>query len=155
MILENVAQLRHITQTIAARGRPRSDYYTGDGLIPSEIIHKAAEKTPLGDCTWVYYGMSYGPEHIRKYKLEIIDKEFNKVEGCRRIDPATLPEDEYFWARDRVATGSEWLCLFIPGLGQAVRQEATSSSLTDFPSRRQILTHPIPPQYQTSKNSPG
>ncbi|KUI57795.1 Vanillyl-alcohol oxidase [Cytospora mali] len=105
MILENVAQLRHITHTIASRAEPRSKYYSGDGLIPSEVIHKAAAELPIGDCTWIYYGMSYGPEYIRKYKLEIIDKEFKKVKGCRKIDPATLPEDEYFWSRDRVATG--------------------------------------------------
>ncbi|ROV92963.1 hypothetical protein VMCG_08999 [Cytospora schulzeri] len=109
MILENVAQLRHITQTIAARGHPRSKYYSGDGLIPPEAIHKAAAELPVGDCTWIYYGMSYGPEYIRKYKLDIIDNEFNKVKGCKRIDQATLPEDEYFWSRDRVATG-------IPGI---------------------------------------
>lgn len=60
---------------------------------------------PIGDHTWVYYGMSYGPEHIRRYKLDIIDKEFKRVPGARRIDPSTLPEDEYFWSRDRIAAG--------------------------------------------------
>ncbi|KAI1172187.1 vanillyl alcohol oxidase [Nemania sp. FL0916] len=105
-ILENVAQLRHVIQSIAVLGNPRSTYYTGDGAIPIEIIHEAASKTPLGDHTWVYYGMSYGPPHIRKYKLDIIDAEFKKVPGARRIDPATLPPDEYFWARDRIASGT-------------------------------------------------
>lgn len=107
MILENVAQLRHVTQTIAGRGHPRTKYYAGEGLIPPEIIHKAAAESPLGDCTWIYYGMSYGPEAIRKYKLDIVDKEFRKVPGCHKVDPATLPADEYFWARDRVAAGGE------------------------------------------------
>lgn len=105
MILENVAQLRHVTQTIAGRGHPRTKYWAGEGLIPPEVIHKAAAESPLGDCTWIYYGMSYGPEPIRRYKLDIVDKEFKKVPGCRRVDPATLPADEYFWARDRVAAG--------------------------------------------------
>ncbi|KAI1421685.1 hypothetical protein F5Y12DRAFT_718186 [Xylaria sp. FL1777] len=105
-ILENVAQLRHVIQSIAVLGKPRSTYYTGDGSIPIDIIHDAVSKTPLGDHTWVYYGMSYGPPHIRKYKLDIIDAEFNKVPGARRIDPATLPPTEYFWARDRIASGT-------------------------------------------------
>ena len=104
-ILENVAQLRHVIQTVAARGQLRSTYYAGTDPIPDDVIHKAAAETPTGDCTWVYYGMSYGPPHIRKYKLDIVDAEFKRVPGAKRIDPATLPEDEYFWARDRVAAG--------------------------------------------------
>ncbi|KAI0007142.1 putative vanilly-alcohol oxidase [Xylariaceae sp. FL0662B] len=104
-ILENVAQLRHVTQTIAARGKPRTSIYTGNGTLPDDVVHRAAADTPVGDHTWVYYGMSYGPPHIRQYKLSIIDAEFKRVSGARRIDPATLPPDEYFWARDRVAAG--------------------------------------------------
>jgi FAD linked oxidases, C-terminal domain len=60
---------------------------------------------PIGDHTWLYYGMSYGPPHIRKYKLDIIDQEFKKIPGARKIGPSTLPEDEYFWSRDRIAAG--------------------------------------------------
>ncbi|KAI1086685.1 vanillyl alcohol oxidase [Rostrohypoxylon terebratum] len=104
-ILENVAQLRHVTQSIAVRGRPRTDFYTGSGTIPSEVVHTVAATLPLGDHTWVYYGMSYGPPHIRQYKLDIIDAEFKKVAGARRVDPAAMPPDEYFWARDRIAAG--------------------------------------------------
>lgn len=107
MIIENVAQLRHITQTIASLGRPRSHYYTGPGSIPISTIHAYAAQnlqSTTGDYTWVYYGTAYGPDpHIRKYKLDIIDREFHRVPGCRRIDPATLGPDEYFWVRDRVA----------------------------------------------------
>lgn len=105
MILENTAQLRHITLTMASRGNPRSAYQTENKPIPPEVIHKAAAETPFGDCTWIYYGMSYGPAHIRKYKLDIIAAEFAKVPGSRRVDPATLPPDEYFWVRDRIASG--------------------------------------------------
>lgn len=96
--------MHHITQTIARNSKPRTAYYEGDGLIPDDVIHKAAAATPVGDCTWLYYGMAYGPAHIRQHKLNIIDAEFNKVPGARRIDPATLPKDEYFWTRDRVAS---------------------------------------------------
>lgn len=105
MILENVAQLRHITQTIASQRLPRSHYHTEATPIPQSIIHAAAAKTALGDCTWIYYGMSYGPGPIRKHKLALVDAEFHKVPGCQRIDPATLPADDYFWVRDRVASG--------------------------------------------------
>lgn len=104
-ILENVAQVRHVIQTLAVKGLPRSTYYTGEGPIPEDIVREQVKKSPVGDCAWVYYGMSYGPEHIRKYKLDIIDKEFNKIPGSRRIDPATLPKDEYFWSRDNIAAG--------------------------------------------------
>lgn len=105
MILENVAQLRHVIQTVAALGRPRTEFFAGPGPIPLDAVHATAKDLPMGDCTWIYYGMSYGPPHIRAHKLGIIDEEFRRVPGCRKIDPAALPEDEYFWARDRVAAG--------------------------------------------------
>ncbi|KAI0540828.1 hypothetical protein GGR58DRAFT_498703 [Xylaria digitata] len=105
-ILENAAQLRHVIQSIAVLGKPRSTYYKGEGAIPIDIIHEAVSETALGDHTWIYFGMSYGPPHIRKYKLDIIDAEFNKVPGARRIDPTTLSPDEYFWSRDRIASGT-------------------------------------------------
>lgn len=73
--------------------------------MPEKVVREFMKSTPIGDCAWLYYGMSYGPEHIRKYKLDIIDKEFKKIPGARLIDPATLPEDEYFWSRDRIAAG--------------------------------------------------
>ncbi|KAI1324843.1 vanillyl alcohol oxidase [Xylariaceae sp. FL0255] len=104
-ILENAAQVRHVVQSIAVIGKPRSAYYTGAGAIPINVIHDAAANTPVGDHTWVYYGMAYGPREIRAYKLSIIDAAFTKIPGARRVDPASLPEDEYFWARDRVARG--------------------------------------------------
>lgn len=106
-VLENVAQLRHVTITMAARGQPRSTYHADPTTpIPPEVIHSAAAATlPYGDCTWIYYGMSYGPAHIRQHKLDLIDAAFRRVPGARRVDPATLPADEYFWARDRVASG--------------------------------------------------
>lgn len=104
-ILENVAQVRHVTQTIAARGLPRTSIYSGSGPVPYEAIHAAAAATPIGDHTWAYYGMAYGPPHIRSHKLALIDAEFKRIPGARKIDPATLPDDEYFWSRDRVASG--------------------------------------------------
>jgi hypothetical protein len=70
-----------------------------------DIIKHELKNAACGDCTWIYYGTAYGPKHIRQYKLDIIHKEFMSVPGARRIDPATIPPDHYFWARHRVASG--------------------------------------------------
>jgi hypothetical protein len=104
-ILENVAQVRHVIQTIAVLGKPRTDFYKGDGLIPDDVVHATAATMPIGDCTWIYYGMSYGPPEVRQLKLAMIDAEFRRIPGAKRIDPTTLPPDEYFWSRDRIAAG--------------------------------------------------
>ncbi|KAK4224442.1 hypothetical protein QBC38DRAFT_16660 [Podospora fimiseda] len=104
-MLENVAQLRHVTQSLAVSGLPRSKFFSGTGPIPEDIVHAEASKSYVGDHTWAYYGMSYGPAHIRAHKLALIDAEFHKIPGCRKIDPSKLPEDEYFWSRDRIAAG--------------------------------------------------
>ena len=105
-ILENVAQLRHIHQQIAVLGKPRTEYYSGTGTVPEHIYHKEAAKMAHGDCTWIYYGTNYGPKEIRQHKLELIKREFLKVAGARWIDPATLPKTDYFWSRDRIASGT-------------------------------------------------
>jgi hypothetical protein len=105
-ILENVAQLRHVVQAIALNGKPRSTHFQGQGQITDELARKIAQRDlNYGDFTWLYYGMSYGPKHIRQYKLDIVHKEFMKIPGARRIDPASLPKDDYFWSRDRIAAG--------------------------------------------------
>ncbi|KAK0641813.1 hypothetical protein B0T16DRAFT_420563 [Cercophora newfieldiana] len=105
MILENVAQVRHVAQGIAAQGLPRSKFYQGSGSIPDEVLHTAAAESPAGDHTWAYYGMSYGPSHIRAYKLAIVDAEFLKIPGAKKVDPSTLPADDYYFSRDRIAAG--------------------------------------------------
>ena len=105
MILENVAQVRHVAQAIAVRGLPRSQFYQGSGPVPEDVIHTAAADSPVGDHAWAYYGMTYGPPHIRAYKLAIVDAEFLKIPGAKKADPAALSADEYYWSRDRVAAG--------------------------------------------------
>ena len=104
-ILENVAQLRYAAQMVAVQGRPRTDYYKGGGHIPQEVINGDVAKLSIGKCHWVYFGMSYGPKHIRQYKLDAVDKEFKKVPSAKKIDPSTIPKDHYFWSRDKVAAG--------------------------------------------------
>ncbi|KAL5375150.1 hypothetical protein PMIN04_001965 [Paraphaeosphaeria minitans] len=105
-ILENVAQLRHGLQTLSVKGHPRTKYFDGAGPMPEDIVRKHLRQTATGECAWVYYGMAYGPAHIRRYKLDIIDTEFHRISGCKRIDASTLPADEYFWSRDRIASGT-------------------------------------------------
>lgn len=104
-ILENVAQLKHCIQEVASLGKPRSSVYDGEGTIPQDVVNRELKKLATGLCTWIYYGTAYGPEEIRKYKLGIIDREFKRVPGARRIDPNDIPADHYFWARHRVASG--------------------------------------------------
>ncbi|KIH92527.1 hypothetical protein SPBR_02501 [Sporothrix brasiliensis 5110] len=119
-ILENVAQLRHVTQSVAVRGLPRATYYAPvDGLVPQDVIHAAAAASPVGDHTWAYYGTAYGPREARAPKLAAIDAAFRRIPGCRQIDTATLPADEYFWSRDRIASGTPDLhelrwCQWVP-----------------------------------------
>jgi hypothetical protein len=104
-ILENVAQLKHCVQEVAGKGKPRSTIYSGKGPVPMSIIRENLKDTPCKDASWIYYGTAYGPEHIRKYKLDIVQQEFMKVPGAKKVDPDTIPPEDYFWARHRVASG--------------------------------------------------
>ncbi|CAK7225153.1 hypothetical protein SCUCBS95973_005764 [Sporothrix curviconia] len=119
-ILENVAQLRHVTQSVAVRGQPRSAYYAPvDGVVPDDLVHAEAAKTPTGDHTWAYYGTTYGPAEVRALKLAAVDAAFRRIPGCRKIDTAAFPADEYFWSRDRIASGTPDLhelrwCQWVP-----------------------------------------
>ncbi len=103
-----MAQVRHVTQSLAVSGRLRTDFFPDDPKAPiaDEALHAAAAKLAVGDHTWAYYGMSYGPPHIRAHKLALVDAEFRRVPGAQRVDPAALPADEYFWSRDRIAAGT-------------------------------------------------
>ena len=104
-ILENVAQIRHATVEIAVSGKRRSVYFDGNGPIPENVMQSHLEKTAIGRCYWVYYGTTYGPENIRKYKMDIVHQEFTKVPGAKKIDPAGLPKDHYYWSRHKIAGG--------------------------------------------------
>jgi len=86
-------------------GKPRTTFFSDPGPLSDDAIHAAAARTATGDCTWVYYGMSYGPPHIRAHKLALVDAEFRRIPGARKMDPSALPADEYFWSRDRIAAG--------------------------------------------------
>ncbi|KAL4889082.1 hypothetical protein BDV59DRAFT_205507 [Aspergillus ambiguus] len=103
-ILENVAQLRHVVLEIAALGKPRSAWIKGDGSFEEEV-RQTAKNLPCGDCTWIYYGTCYGPKELRDPKLKVIHEAFTKIPGARKIDPKTIPQESYFWSRDRICSG--------------------------------------------------
>ncbi|OAA65567.1 Vanillyl-alcohol oxidase, C-terminal subdomain 1 [Niveomyces insectorum RCEF 264] len=122
-ILENVAQLRHVAQAIAVRGLPRSQVHPGgdpNRPVPLDVIHAAAAALPAGDYTWAYYGTTYGPTaEERARKIAVVDAAFRRIPGCRRIDTSTLPPDDYYWSRDRIASGTPDLhelrwCQWVP-----------------------------------------
>ncbi|KAL2783798.1 hypothetical protein BJX66DRAFT_344626 [Aspergillus keveii] len=103
-ILENVAQLKHVIQEVAALGKPRSAWVRpGESLKDS--IKRVAKELPCGDCTWVYYGTCYGPPELRNARLKLIHEAFTKISGARKIDHRGLPPDHYFWSRDRICSG--------------------------------------------------
>lgn len=105
MILDNAANIRHVLQVLALSGKPRTAFYQGEGPFPTEKISEYLKDHPYGQCTWLYFGTCYGPKETRQLKLDIIHREFTKVSGARRIDPATLPPSDYFWSRDKIASG--------------------------------------------------
>ncbi|KAJ5377209.1 uncharacterized protein N7496_004618 [Penicillium cataractarum] len=105
MILDNAANIRHALQILALSGKPRTAFYKGEGAFPSEKMSEYMKAHPYGESTWLYFGTCYGPKEIRQLKLDIIHREFMKVPGARRVDPATLPPSDYFWSRDKISSG--------------------------------------------------
>ncbi|KZO95768.1 vanillyl alcohol oxidase [Calocera viscosa TUFC12733] len=104
-VLGNVPQLRHVIQELAVTGKPKKFFYDGPGQIPREVIRKWAKDMPCGDCSWVFYGTVYGPDDFRKGQLEIIRREFGKIDGSRLMLPEELPEDHYLHSRVSVCSG--------------------------------------------------
>uniref|UniRef100_A0A093Y2F0 Vanillyl-alcohol oxidase n=1 Tax=Talaromyces marneffei PM1 TaxID=1077442 RepID=A0A093Y2F0_TALMA len=105
MILDNIANIRHALQLLALSGKPRSTFYDGDGPFPMDKMKEHLKSHPYGECTWVYFGTCYGPKEVRQLKLDTIHREFTKIPGAKRIDPSTLPPTDYFWSRDKIASG--------------------------------------------------
>ncbi|KAI1098321.1 vanillyl alcohol oxidase [Jackrogersella minutella] len=104
-VLGNVPQLRHVVQELAVTGRRKTDYHAGPGQVTREEVRAAAEKMPLGDCAWVFYGTQYGPPESIAAQLEVIKREFGKIQGSRFFLPADLPADHYLHDRALVCSG--------------------------------------------------
>ncbi|KAJ9149489.1 putative Alpha methylacyl-CoA racemase [Pleurostoma richardsiae] len=104
-ILENVAQLKHVSFELGLLGKPRSHWYQGKGQVPIKRLREIAATLPCGDCSWIYYGSCYGPKELRTSKLKIIREAFESVPGARWIPRESLPKDHYFFSRERIASG--------------------------------------------------
>ncbi|KAI1618243.1 vanillyl-alcohol oxidase [Exophiala viscosa] len=104
-VLENVAQLKHVVQEVALLGKPRSAWYQGKDQIPIKVLREIASTLPCGDCSWVFYGSTYGPKEARQIKLKAIREAFETVPGARWIPRESLPKDHYFFSREKISSG--------------------------------------------------
>ncbi len=105
-ILGNIPQLRHVIQELATTGRPKSDFYTGPGPMPRDIIQQQASTLPLGPVSWVFYGTQYGDAASIATQLETIRTAFTEaIPGAKMIFPSDLPPDHYLHARVSVCSG--------------------------------------------------
>ncbi len=105
-ILGNIPQLRHVIQELATTGRPKSDFYTGPGPIPRDIIQQQASTLPLGPVSWIFYGTQYGDAASIATQLETIRTAFvETIPGAKMVFPSDLPPDHYLHARVSVCSG--------------------------------------------------
>ncbi|ORY69049.1 glycolate oxidase [Pseudomassariella vexata] len=104
-ILGNIPQIRHVIQELAVTGRGKETFHEGKRPMTDDEIHEAAKKTPLGDCSWVFYGCQYGSPESIKQQLEIVKDAFFKVEGSKFFLPENVPPGHYLHDRARVCSG--------------------------------------------------
>lgn len=104
-ILGNIPQLRHVVQELNVMGLPKAHWFSGDGPIPPDEIHKHASNLPCGDCSWVFYGTQYGDAAGIRTQLDIIKAQFSKIEGSRFFLPSDLPPEHYIHSRALVCSG--------------------------------------------------
>ncbi|KAK3311069.1 glycolate oxidase [Chaetomium strumarium] len=104
-VLGNIPQLRHAIQELATTARAKSDFYSGTGPMPRDIIREHASKLPLGDVSWVFYGTQYGDPASIATQLDLIRKAFSKVEGAKMLFPEDLPAEHYLHSRVQVCSG--------------------------------------------------
>lgn len=105
-ILGNIPQLRHVIQELAVTGRRKSDFHSGSAPMTREEIRAAAEKLPLGDCSWVFYGTQYGPPESINAQLDLIKKAFLQIPGSKFFLPQDVPGDHYLHSRALVCAGT-------------------------------------------------
>jgi hypothetical protein len=104
-VLGNIPQLRHAIQELAVTGKPRTDWYTGPGRFPREVIRDGVKKLPVGDISWVFYGTQYGDSASIASQLSIIKAEFAKIPGSHFFLPSDVPADHYLHSRVQVCSG--------------------------------------------------
>ena len=104
-VLGNIPQLRHAIQELAVTGKPRTEWYTGPGRLPREVIRDGVSRLPVGDISWVFYGTQYGDEAAINSQLSLIKSEFAKIPGSKFYLPSDLPADHYLHSRVQVCSG--------------------------------------------------
>ncbi|KAH7393281.1 glycolate oxidase [Cadophora sp. MPI-SDFR-AT-0126] len=104
-ILGNIPQLRHAIQELAVTGKPRTNWYTGSGRFPRDVVREGVKALPVGDISWVFYGTQYGDAASIKSQLDIIKSEFSKIRGSKFMLPSELPADHYIHSRVNVCSG--------------------------------------------------
>ena len=104
-VLGNIPQLRHVIQELATTARPRSDFYSGTGPMPREVIREHAAGLPVGDVAWVFYGTQYGDPGSISKQLDMIKAAFSRIPGSRFFLPSDLPESHYLHSRVSVCSG--------------------------------------------------
>lgn len=104
-ILGNIPQLRHVAQELNVQGFPKTHWYSGNGPVPADIIHKHAAQLPCGDCSWVFYGTQYGDATSIKTQLDIIRGRFSSIAGSKFFLPSDLPKNHYIHSRALVCSG--------------------------------------------------
>jgi 4-cresol dehydrogenase (hydroxylating) flavoprotein subunit len=78
--IQNVPVIRNIIMDAAAVSQ-RTDWYTGDGPLPAEVIRTMQDKLDLG--YWNFYGTVYGPPPMVDMYLSIIKDAFGQIPGAR------------------------------------------------------------------------
>jgi len=89
--LQNVPVLRNIFLD-AAQVSERSDWYTGEGPIPDDIVEKM--KADLGLGYWNFYGTVYGPPPVVEQYLQIIEAAFSQIPGAKFHTTQTRPHSD-------------------------------------------------------------
>lgn len=104
-VLGNIPQLRHAIQELATTARPKTDFYTGPGPVPRDVIQQHAATLPLGAVSWVFYGTQYGDAASIATQLDTIRKAFSAIPGAKMVLPDELPADHYLHSRVDVCSG--------------------------------------------------
>lgn len=86
--LQNVPVLRNIFLDAAQVSR-RSDWYTGEGPIPDDVVERMKSELNLG--YWNFYGTVYGPPPVVEQYLQIIEGAFSQIPGSRFHTTRTRP----------------------------------------------------------------
>ncbi len=91
--LQNIAVLRNILLDAAQVSR-RSDWYTGEGPIPDDVVEEMKRKLNLG--YWNFYATCYGPPPVVEQYVSIIRDAFLQIPGAKFYttdDRPPTPED--------------------------------------------------------------